>query len=94
MDITREQWADMVADVLSAHPEFAAVTVQAMQEGILAAVARESDRRALVSMGLVEALNTKPRHVKRNHDRIITAIEASTFHPTTWSAAAIEKEQK
>jgi hypothetical protein len=93
-DVREDEWAALVVEVLADHPEYAAVTVQAMQAGILAAVDRRGERLVDVSMGLVEALNTKPGHGKRDHDRIIKAIEASNVHPTAWSAEAIAKEQK
>lgn len=92
-EITAEEWAAIVAHVLKEHPEFAAVTVQAMQAGIMAAVDRRAERLVRTSLALVEALNTKPHHVKRDHARIIDGIKASTYHPTAWSQAAIIKEQ-
>lgn len=91
--LSRNEWATVVAEVLRAHPEFAAVTIQAMQEGILAALDRKSERLADVSMGLYEALRTKPGAARREREQIIKAIEASIFHPTTWSKDAIAKEQ-
>lgn len=90
---TREEWAAIVASVISEQPELVSTTVAALQEGIVAALDRRSDRLADVSMGLVEALNTKPGHVKRDHDVIVRAIEASNVHPTKWSAQMIAKEQ-
>jgi hypothetical protein len=90
---TPEQWAAVVSDVLAQQPELAAVTVQAMQAGILEARERLADRVADVSMGLVEALRTKPGHVKRRHDVIVRAIEASTVRGSTWSAEMIAREQ-
>lgn len=91
-EITAEEWATLVAEILAQHPEFAAVTVQAMQAGIMAAVDRKAERLARTSLALVEALDTKPHHVKRDHARIIEGIKASTYHPTAWSQAAIIKE--
>lgn len=91
-NLTRERWAAIVAETLAEHPGWAAVTVQAMQTGIVEANERLRDRLADVSMGLVEALNTKPGHVKRNGAQIVRAIEASNVHPTKWSAQAIAKE--
>jgi hypothetical protein len=90
--ITREEWADAVAGVIAAQPELASVTVDAMQAGILEAQERQLDRIADISMGLVEALNTKPGQVKRRHDVIVRAIEASNHHPTKWSAEMIVRE--
>lgn len=92
--LSERDWSALVAEVLAVHPEFADVTVRALQEGILAAMGRRSDRLVDVSMGLVEALRTKPHHVNRDHDQIIRAIEASTVHPSKWSAEAIAKEQE
>jgi hypothetical protein len=87
-------WKALVTEVLTAHPEFAATTVEAMQRGLLAAIDHQRDRVVTVSMGLVEALNTQPHHVKRDHARIIAAIEASTYYTSKWSTEAIAKEQK
>lgn len=91
--ITPEQWGAMVSEVLAAQPELAAVTVQAMQEGILQAQDRLRDRVARVSMGLVEALNTKRGQVRRNSHLIVRAIEASTVYGSKWSQEMIAKEQ-
>lgn len=91
---TPEEWAEIISDVLAAQPELAAVTVTAMQDGILRAQDRLRERISEVSMGLVEALNTKPGYVRRNHDVIVAAIEASTVHPSPWSKDAIAKEAK
>lgn len=88
---TPEEWAAAVGDVLAQQPELAAVTVQAMQAGILAANDRLRDRVSDVSMGLVEALRTKPGHVKRRHDVIVRAIEASVVYGSTWSDEMIAK---
>jgi hypothetical protein len=88
-----EEWKSIVAEVLTAQPELAAATVQAMQAGILAALNRRSDRLADVSLGLAEAIRTKPGQAGRNRALIVRAIEASTVHPTKWSEAAISKEQ-
>ena len=89
---TTEEWATVVSDVLAQQPELAAATVQAMQAGILEAQERQLDRIADVSMGLVEALSTKPGQVKRRRDVIVRAIEASTVHGSKWSAAMIARE--
>jgi hypothetical protein len=87
------RWASIVSDVLARQPELAAVTVQAMQAGIIEANERLADRVADVSMGLVQALSTKPGHVKRRSDMIVRAIEASTVRGSKWAAGAIAKEQ-
>lgn len=89
---TRDEWAEIVSTVLSNQPELAATTVEAMQAGILNAQDRLRDRIADVSLGLVEALSTKRGQVRRNSERIITAIEASNVHPTKWSAETIARE--
>jgi hypothetical protein len=91
--LTRARWATVVADVIAEHPEWMSTTVEAVQAGILAAQERQLDRIADLSMGLIEAINTKPGHVKRNHGAIIKAIEASNVHPTVWSEKAIAREQ-
>jgi hypothetical protein len=91
--LTSEEWFNTVAAVLAEHPDYAAATVQAMQDGLTEALDRKSERLAAVSMGLHEALSTKPDHVKRNRELIVTAIKASTLYRTPWSAAAIAKER-
>lgn len=91
--LTPEEWSSIVSGVLAAQPELAAATVNAMQAGILAAQERQLDRIAELSMGLVEALDTKPGHVKRRHYLIVRAIRASTAHPTPWSEKAIAREE-
>lgn len=91
--ITPEEWFAAVREVLAQQPELAAVTVQAMQEGILAANDRLRARIADVSMGLAEAMRTKLPHRRRNHDLIVKAIKASTVHPSIWSKEAIRKER-
>lgn len=90
---TPEQWAEIVSGVLANQPELAAITVTAMQAGILEANERLRDRIADVSMGLHQALNTKPGHVKRRHDLIVRAIEASNLRGSKWANEAIAKEQ-
>lgn len=88
------EWAATVEEVLGEHPEYAAITVAALQQGLLKALDRKSERLATVSLGLHEALRTKPGHVGRNHDRIVQAIEASTVFPSVWSDRAIAKENE
>ncbi len=91
--LTPEEWAEIVSGVLAAQPELAAATVTAMQAGILEAQERQLDRIADVSMGLHQALTTKPGHVKRRHEVIVRAIEASTLCGSKWATEAIVKEQ-
>lgn len=91
--LTAAEWEAIVVDVLAAQPELAAATVRAMQAGILAALDRREEQLVDVSFGLMEALNTKPGHKRRDHERIVKAIEASSLHATAWSAEAIKKEQ-
>lgn len=91
---TREDWALFVTSVISEQPELVSTTVAALQAGILSAQDRQLDRISDLSMGLHEALSTKPGHVRRQHDVIVKAIEASNIHPTAWSEAAIAKEQQ
>lgn len=90
--ITPEEWGDIVSDALAGQPELAAVTVQAMQAGIIEANERLRDRVADVSMGLVEALSTKPGQVKRRSEAILRAIEASTVCGSKWADEMIAKE--
>lgn len=92
--LTPEQWAAIVRDVLALQPELAAITVQAMQEGILEAQDRLRERIADVSMGLVEALNTKRGQVKRRSSLIIKAIMASTVYGSKWATETIAKEEQ
>lgn len=91
--LTPEEWGIRVMDVLARQPELATVTVHAMQAGIMEALDRRSERIAEVSAGLVEALNTKPHHVKRNHDVIVRAIRACVYHGSKWAKEMIAKEQ-
>jgi hypothetical protein len=90
--INEDEWAEIIHDRLAAQPELAAVTVQAMQEGILTANDRLRERVAEVSMGLVEAIRTKPGQVRRKRDVIVRAIMASTVYGSKWSDEAIAKE--
>ena len=92
-EIARAKWMRTVVDVLADHPGWAASTVQAMQAGIMEALDREWARRETVSWGLMEALNTKPGQLKRDHERIIAGIEASNFCDTPWSKKMIAREQ-
>jgi hypothetical protein len=92
-ELTELDWATMVISVLADHPEWAGTTVQAMQSGILMSNDRLRERIATVSMGLVEAINTKPNHVKRRHDFIIDAVNASTVAGSKWAKETIEREQ-
>lgn len=93
LKITPEQWARLVSETLANQPELAAVTVTAMQAGITEANERLRDRVADVSMGLHQALITKPGHVKRRHEVIVRAIKASTLCGSKWATEAIAKEQ-
>lgn len=91
--LTPEEWFAIVGETLAQQPELAAVTVEAMQAGILAANDRLRERVAEVSMGLVEALNTRPGHVKRGREAIVRAIEASTVCGSEWAKKMIAKER-
>lgn len=90
---TPGEWGAYVAEVIAAQPELVAVTVGAIQEGILRDRERQLDRISTISTGLVQALSTRPHHVKRQHDLVIAAIEASNYHPSKWSEQMIAKEQ-
>lgn len=92
--IRPELWARMVTAVLASQPRLAAVTVEALQAGILASNERLLDRIEAVSMGLYEALNTKRGQARRDGGRIVKGIEASALQGTPWSAEMIEKEGK
>lgn len=91
--LSPEEWFAIVGETLARQPELAAATVEAMQAGILAANDRLRERVADVSMGLVEALNTRPGHVKRRRDVIVRAIKASTVCGSAWSEKMIAKER-
>jgi hypothetical protein len=92
-ELTRERWTATVIDTLAEHPEWAGVTVQAMQVGILAANDRLRERISDVSLGLVEAMNTRLAHKKRRHDLIIRAIKSSNVFGSKWSDEALAKEE-
>lgn len=92
--ITPDQWAALVMDVLGSQPELAAVTVTAMQRGLLLAIDSSKERNVTLSRGLHAALQTERRAKTRDHEAIIQAVEASTFHHTPWSERAIERERK
>lgn len=91
---TEHEWDHLVSSVLADQPELAAVTVTAMQAGILIAVDRQRKRALTLSLGLHEALRTERRAKTRKHDVIIEAVEVSNLHPTKWSKEAIERERK
>lgn len=92
-EIKKERWAAQVESMLADHPDFAAVTVQAMQQGLLAAIERVKERNVTVSWGLMEATQTKPGHKRRDHGRIIEAVEASNFSGSRWATETIENER-
>ena len=91
--ITKEQWQELVYEVLADHPDWAASTVDAMQGGLLQALERKQDRISDLSYGLYEALNTRRGSLRRDGQRIIAAINASQFANTKWSAETIAKEE-
>jgi hypothetical protein len=88
------QWEHMVAEVLAEHPQWMAATVNAAQRGVLAAVERQQDRNADLSMGLWQALSTRPGAKRRNKDLIIEAIKASTFAGSSWAEETSKKESE
>ena len=92
--MTEQEWASIVYKVLADHPDWVATTVNAVQEGVVQAIERQKDRTYTLSLGLIEAVGSPLRAKKRNHDRVIAAIEVSQFHPTKWSEAAIEREKQ
>lgn len=92
--LTPEGWATLVAMTLADHPDWVGVTVNAMQDGVVEAIERHKDRALTLSTGLMEAVRTERRAKGRVHDRVIDAIEVCNFHPTKWSAAAIEREKQ
>jgi hypothetical protein len=69
--ITEAEWAEIVHDRLAAQPELAAVTVAAMQEGILTANNRLRERVAELSMILLASTRPKPGQVRRKRDVIV-----------------------
>lgn len=90
--ISAGEWYEVIATTLAQQPELAATTVQAMQAGLIEALDRQQERNADLSMGLWQAMTTKPHHVKRDHAAIVRAIEASTLYGSAWAKQAIEKE--
>lgn len=92
-DLTPEQWASTVEAVLAAHPDWTAVTVRALQSGLMEALDHQQERISSLSLGLVEAINTRPGAKRRVPDRIVKAVRASNYHPTEWSADVIAKEE-
>lgn len=92
-EIARSRWRVLVKDTLADHPDWAADTIQAVQNGVLTANNRLRDRIADVSMGLWQALNTTRKAKRRNRAMIVRAIEASTLARTPWAEEAITKEQ-
>ena len=93
-DLSREEWVGVVASTLARHPDWAGVTVEAMQAGLTEAIDRQKDRVSDLSLGLVEALSTRPGSKRRNSDRIVQAIRVSNFYNTKWSAETIAKEER
>jgi hypothetical protein len=93
-ELARERWVSVVCDVLAEHPEWAGVTVGAMQQGLLDALDRRSERLSTVSLGLYEALSTRPGVKRRRRDVIVDAIKASNFHPTKWSAEMLARGER
>ena len=92
MRLTPQGWAALVVAVLTEHPDWMDVTVNAMQEGLMGAIERQKDRSLTLSTGLMEALNTRPGAKRRMSQRIIDAIQVSHYHPTPWSRRMIERE--
>lgn len=92
--IEKGEWASIVASMLAAHPDWAEVTVQMMQVGLLEAVERQKDRVSDLSLGLYEALSTRPGTKKRDGSRIAQAVRASNFFGSPWANDTIAKEQQ
>lgn len=91
-EVSREEWASVVAATLADHPDWVDTTVQAMQAGMVEAIERQRDRVTVLSWGLYQALSTTRKAQRRDRQKIVQAIETSTLHPTVWSAAMIKKE--
>jgi len=91
-EMSKEEWAGVVVATLAAHPDWVAVTVEAMQAGVVEATDRQKDRALTLSTGLMKALNTRPGAKKRDRQRIIDAVQVSRSHPTPWSKKIIERE--
>lgn len=92
--MSKEEWASAVYAALAAHPDWAQVTVGAMQQGLLEALDRQKDRVSTLSWGLHQALSSTRKAKRRQRQKIIDAIEVSTLHPTVWSKAMIERETR
>lgn len=91
-EITEQEWASTVYAVLAAHPGWVASTVNAIQQGVVEAIEHQQDRSHTLSIGLMEALNTRPGAKRRVRQRIIDAVKVSHFHPTPWSSRILERE--
>lgn len=92
-DITREEWAAMVAATIADHPNWMAATMAAVQSGAAEAIERQKDRIADLSLGLLEALKDR-RSPRRDSARVVRAIQVSQFYPTQWSARQIAREER
>ena len=92
-EMTEDEWASTVVEVLARHPDWAAGTVNAMQLGLLVAIDNQKDRVQSLSMGLYQALSSTRKAKRRNRKMIVDAIRVSTIHPTVWSEAMIAREE-
>lgn len=90
---TEMQWRVFVGRVIANQPELISPTVEGLQDGTLTALERQRERAFTLSLGLVEALNSKPGAVRRDRERIVAAVKVSQFHPTPWSKKIINREQ-
>ena len=91
-EMTPEEWAGVVCATLATHPDWASITVNAVQAGLLEALDRQKDRVSKLSWGLHQALSSTRKAKRRNRKMIVEAIVVSTLHPTKWSAAMIARE--
>lgn len=92
--MTKSRWMGIVAGMLADHPDWMEATVTAMQAGVSKALKRKDDRIEDLSVGLWQALTTRPGAKRRDSEAIIEGIEASVLANSPWAAEAIEKERK
>ncbi len=92
--LRKDAWLSLTADVIAEHPDWVGDTVMAVQTGVREAQERQMDRIEDLSMGLWQAVSTRPGAKRRDGETIAKAIETSTLAGSPWAQKAIEKERK
>lgn len=75
--VTKSEWFDLVRMVLAEHPDWTALTVKALNEGVLAAMDKVVQDSADVEQGLVELLQgfkgspTPQKHWSENRREVV-----------------------